>query len=113
MPLLDLLDDTQLDLDLDLDSAIQCQYGQQDILDEVKCLLDCTHEAHAPEIICQQPASWLQLLKCHGEQSFYCDGHAVAIKMRMEQGFRDAAKDGEDLECFHCDGLFDYEFVRV
>ena len=94
----------------DLNLQLKCQYGQQDILSDLKCLLDCTHSAHSPEPECQQPAAWMELLKCHGEQAFYCEGHAVTIKKGIRFG---RSNPDEDLVCFHCDGLFDEEFRRI
>jgi len=108
---LDLLDTTHLDLSLE--TPLRCQFGEQDVLADAKCLLECAHEAHAYEQVCSEPATWEELMECHKGRTFLCDNHANLVRNRIDFGVREAAKDGDDLECFHCDGLFDAKFNRL
>jgi len=97
----------------DLNTQIGCQYGQQNILDDVKCLLDCDHEPHAPKQTCAMAAEWVEVTKCHPSQLFLCDNHSATIKLHIDLGRVLSAKDGEKLTCFHCDKDFESEFQRI
>lgn len=99
--------------DLDLSLEIKCQFGHHNILDYMKCALECSHTAHKTEGDCQHPAEREQRYFCHGERMFLCNQHSAHVKNQISLAQASAARDGEDVICFHCDGIHQVEFRRL